>query len=251
MLVTAFPWFLIAFPSYASLNTTVAAATTTATMPVIYTRQSGDATFQVNNGREESDGSKTTLWILIAVIGGCMVLAAVLVICVVLYNRRNSQFQHERSKEPNLSWREYQKRRKMSATERMEEEERQRSVMIRKSLASRSFGQSSRSSQTSHSRHVSQTSLADNESIASQEDEHAGLKEDWKEWEARMQRERSNSADEHPASASSPEISMPERTRSGSPRRNPSPKEQAAALLSGHPLFQSQAHFQTAAERFG
>lgn len=210
-------------------------------MPVIPILQRGDTTFLANNGPGESDSSHTIIWILVAVIAGCMLLAIAFVICVVTYTKRSSQFEHERAKEPNLSWGDYQKRRKMSATERIEEEERQRSIMIRKSLASRSFGQSSQSS----TRHMSQSSMADNESIISQE-ERAGLKDDWKEWEARMQRERSNSADEHPASASSPEISMPGRTRSGSPRRSPSPSEKRAAPIPVHPLLQSPPRSQMA-----
>jgi hypothetical protein len=67
--------------------------------------------------------------------------------------------------------------------------------MIRKSLASRSWDWSSHS---------------DVQSLAGQQDvTPSGLKEDWKEWEARMARERSDFENRHPSSSAVPDLPIP------------------------------------------
>ncbi|KAJ0313207.1 hypothetical protein COL516b_000136 [Colletotrichum fioriniae] len=51
--------------------------------------------------------------------------------------KKNAQFREACKRDPYLTRKEFARRRKLSALERLEEEELQRSIMIRKSLASR------------------------------------------------------------------------------------------------------------------
>ena len=81
----------------------------------------------------------------------------------------------------------------MSPAERAEDEEMQRSMIIRKSLTSRSMGMGSS--------HLSDDQ-SDRQSIGSHNDDSPSLREEWKEWEANAQRERSSSPEEYPSPTS-------------------------------------------------
>lgn len=80
----------------------------------------------------------------------------------------------------------------MTAAERAREEELERRVMIRKSLAGRSLDWSVQ---------------FDIETLdAHEHNESSGLKDDWKEWEARMELERPERTCRHPAATALPEL---------------------------------------------
>lgn len=151
--------------------------------------------------------SPAHLWMLIGIIGGIVVLAIALAFAAtfLLRRRRLRKAQHN---DPYLTRKEFTRRRKMSKVDRMEEEELERRAIIRKSLASKTS---------------SRTSQAISERLSIDEDDEAeisptnSLRDDWKEWEARMQRERSNSVQDHPLLLS--RLDIPSQTRSQSPIR--------------------------------
>ncbi|GJC80433.1 hypothetical protein ColLi_03271 [Colletotrichum liriopes] len=77
----------------------------------------------------------TTILIVIVVVCASAIMSAAL---FYLFDRKkNAQFREACRRDPYLTRKEFMRRRKLSAIERLEEEEMQRSIMIRKSLASR------------------------------------------------------------------------------------------------------------------
>lgn len=153
------------------------------------------------------------MWITAVIVVGIVVLGGVIMF-TVLYLHKRHQYRQARQRDPYLSRGEFIKRRKMSAADLYNEEERQRQAMIRKSLVSRSTNSlETRSSRTS--------SRIERESFEMEEEEAANLKDDWKEWEARVQRERALSIEQHPAVAQAPDLAIPQPTRSRSPSRSP------------------------------
>jgi len=159
------------------------------------------------------------VWIIPAVVGGGVLITACLVWAVLAIKRRR-KIKNARDVDPYLTCPDVSRRRKMSAAERIEEEEKQRIIMIRKSLASRSWGTESdtsrRNSRTSHNSQVRRPIAEDPE-----EDEPAKLKEDWKAWEAQIM--RSATLEQHPAAVDEAEkLAKPRPPRSRSPHcRNP------------------------------
>ncbi|RXG42565.1 hypothetical protein VDGE_03522 [Verticillium dahliae] len=99
--------------------------------PAIYSRQQDD--------RRSTDNNSHTTAILIAsiVIAVVVILGVIAFLC---YNRRGGERQYREAcqKDPYLTRKEFARRKRLSALERIEEDEMQRSVMIRKSLTSRS-----------------------------------------------------------------------------------------------------------------
>ena len=163
----------------------------------------------------------STIWIIPTVVAGGVVITALLVWALVGFSRRR-QYRKAREKDLCLTQTEFVKRRKMSATKRLEEEERQRVIMIRKSLASRESGSlASQSRRTSAGSESSQLSQVDRVVAEEREDEAEpkALKEDWKSWEARMQ--RSVYPNQHPAADPVPDLAMPRPSRPHSPSHSP------------------------------
>ncbi|KAL8375968.1 hypothetical protein RB595_007191 [Gaeumannomyces hyphopodioides] len=194
---------------------------------------------------------------MIAPIISATILISLVAVCVVrhILNQRRKRRQQtpttEKPCSPQISFR---RNRKSSQFENMDEEEEQRTMMIRKSLAERS----SRSSEHTR-RHESISSLAsmlapsanDKSGDESESDGEGdlpannkrasgGLRDDWKEFEARVQRERSYSGEihpaVHPAIARPPpyqDLSLPERTvtRSRSSSQSSLPTQNLPPLL--------------------
>jgi len=161
-------------------------------------------------------------WIIAVIVVGLVLVVAVAVFFVARYLRRK---QNRKAKEKNpiiITHKDFSRRRKMSELDRLEEEELQRSVMIRKSLASRIS-----------SKRASQTESASDLSVDEDDDQSGGLREDWKEWEARVQRDRSNSADRHPAE----DLPIPSQSRPRSPSRSPLLGAQPTPTLPSTPTF--------------
>jgi FtsZ-interacting cell division protein ZipA len=159
-----------------------------------------------------STNSQYTPWLVVLVVIGA--LAIISMISYLTAERlRSKHFDQAAKNDPYLTKKECRRRRKLSALERMEEEELQRSIMIRKSLATRSSRTNSQASQYSHH---------DDFEMA-QESATTSLRHDWKEWEARMQRERSNSGERHPFSEASASLDLPipPQSRTASPSRSP------------------------------
>ncbi|KAB5536029.1 hypothetical protein GE09DRAFT_1226782 [Coniochaeta sp. 2T2.1] len=157
----------------------------------------------ITSTTEAGTRSDSRGWITAVIVVGSLLLAAALATALLLYFRRRG-YRRARRDDPALSHEEFLRRRKMTSAEREREAELQRRIMIRKSLVSRSTEWSVQS---------------DNRDLnADEHDEHdrAGLKEDWKEWEARMQQERLEKAYRHPAARYNP--TCPSRP---GPRRGP------------------------------
>lgn len=154
----------------------------------------------------------SAVWITAVIVVGIVVVGGLLMF-TVLYLHKRHQFRKARQTDPYITKGEFIKRRKMSAADMFEEDERQRKAMIRKSLATRSMNslESSQFSRTS--------SRVDTESFEMDEEETVNLRDDWKEWEARVHRERALSGEHHPLAA--PELAIPQPTRSRSPSRSP------------------------------
>ncbi|KAK0645757.1 hypothetical protein B0T16DRAFT_390312 [Cercophora newfieldiana] len=171
----------------------------------------GDVTAATSIDGGVTAGSPDTItsqrpWVIPVIVAGVLVIA-VLTICAFVYINRRCEYGKARAQEPYLSRPEFDKRRKMSQAEKLEEEEKQRIIMIRKSLASRSWDGSAADSAAS-SRRVSQISSnqgqqherpAIPEVSDEEDDEHEPkpLKDDWKAYEAEVMRE--TSLERHPA----------------------------------------------------
>jgi len=180
------------------------------------------------------DGSGSRPWVIPVIVAGIIILSIAVVWGIVFFNRRR-EFGKARQRDPYLSRPEFDKRRKMSAAEKVEEEEKQRIILLRKSLASReSQNWDSGDSTNSHSRRVSQISQTSQtnrpagpipEEAEEEDDEPKQLKEDWKAFEARMQ--RTTTLERHPAAesefdaAGDIQVALPRPTRAQSPSRSP------------------------------
>lgn len=154
---------------------------------------------------EDSTNSNHMIWVTVVVVVGSILLAAALVAAILVFFRRRG-YREAKKHNPALSHKEFLRRSKMTAAARQTEEELQRRFMIRKSLASRSAEWSTQ---------------FDHESLDNHEHNEHSLKEDWKEWEARMQRERPEFAYRHPSAAVLPGLPIPIQSRPDSPSRGP------------------------------
>ncbi|KAB5532704.1 hypothetical protein GE09DRAFT_374456 [Coniochaeta sp. 2T2.1] len=158
----------------------------------------------ITSTTEAGTRSNSRIWVAAVVVVGSILLAAALATALLLYFRRR-EYRRARRDDPALSHEEFLRRRKMTALEREREAELQRRIIIRKSLVSRSTEWSVQS---------------DNRSLDDADGhDRAGLKEDWKEWEARMQQKRPEKAYRHPAATVLPDLPVPTRARPRSTSR--------------------------------
>ncbi len=171
--------------------------------------------------------NQTMVWIIPVLIAGIVIITA-FIVCVIIALNNRRRYKRAQTENPYLTPEEFSKRRKLSAAGQFEEEERKRRSMIRKSLASRSWDsvESNASRRTSQTSHLSQGELPNFVVIEDpeEEEEPVRLKEDWKAWEARMQRERSMSGERHPAVDAVPVTDLPvipTASRPRSPIRSP------------------------------
>ncbi|KAH6646248.1 hypothetical protein BKA67DRAFT_583651 [Truncatella angustata] len=149
--------------------------------------------------REDAFGSSNSItkspWILVAIILSALVIAMIIVF-VVLYFLRKKRLAEANQQLPVIGDRLQTtgRRRKISAADRKQAEEMERSLMIRKSLASRSTFSTigSRDSQVLHSARSSSI-LNHNPFETADETGDSEAKDDWKEWEVRAQTERRHS----------------------------------------------------------
>ncbi|WYZ35175.1 hypothetical protein EsH8_I_001451 [Colletotrichum jinshuiense] len=87
-----------------------------------------------NNEPTSATNTTTILIIIIALCGSAIMSAAIF---YIFDRKKNAQFRDACKRDPYLTRKEFARRRKLSALERLEEEELQRAIMIRKSLAGR------------------------------------------------------------------------------------------------------------------
>ncbi|KAK2728151.1 hypothetical protein CKAH01_11250 [Colletotrichum kahawae] len=84
---------------------------------------------------ETTTTNTTTVLIVVIILCGSAIMSAALF--YIFDRKKNRQFREACKRDPYLTRKEFTRRRKLSALERLEEEELQRSIMIRKSLASK------------------------------------------------------------------------------------------------------------------
>ncbi|KAG7049941.1 transcription initiation protein [Colletotrichum scovillei] len=115
------------------------AQTTSPTSPTTPTPTPIDASNGIGGtpGNIESPSSAGTTTVLIIVILCCASAIMSATLFYIFDRKKNAQFREACKRDPYLTRKEFARRRKLSALERLEEEELQRSIMIRKSLASR------------------------------------------------------------------------------------------------------------------
>ncbi|KAL9948004.1 hypothetical protein ACHAO5_002310 [Verticillium nonalfalfae] len=105
--------------------------------PAIYSGQKDDRRSTDNDSQSDNNTHTTAILIASIVIAVVVILGVIAFLC---YNRRGGERQYREAcqKDPYLTRKEFARRKRLSALERIEEDEMQRSVMIRKSLTSRS-----------------------------------------------------------------------------------------------------------------
>jgi hypothetical protein len=160
----------------------------------------------------------TVVWIVVAVVGGAIVIGCTLAFVLIYYTKRR-QARRDSELHPFLARDGIVKKRTRSGTELSEEEEARRRHMIRKSLATRS----SCSAGSGSSATVEQV---DRELEELERRESTRLKDDWKQWEARVRHERSMSGDQHPAASAAsgvPILAIPTPAKHRSHGEAPSP----------------------------
>ncbi|KAM0283150.1 hypothetical protein ACHAQH_002631 [Verticillium albo-atrum] len=103
--------------------------------PTIYRRQEGDRGSA--NRTKEHTGPNTTAILIAGIVLAVVVILSI--IAFLFYNRQGGERQYREAcrNDPYLTRKEFARRKRLSAVERIEEDEMQRSIMIRKSLTSR------------------------------------------------------------------------------------------------------------------
>jgi len=194
------------------------------------------------NGISDDDYHQRQAWVIPVIVVSVIFITGLLVFVFIFFARR-SEYIRAREKEPYLTRSEFAKRRKLSEAARLEEEEKQRIIMIRKSLASRSWDSAASNASSRRLSGASGTSGTSEtcgltqpepsqqrgrvpahraEFADDDDDEPRPLREDWKAWEARMQSRLS--LGRHPAAEPAPELLPPRqmsRSRALSPSHSP------------------------------
>ncbi|CAJ2512616.1 Uu.00g007350.m01.CDS01 [Anthostomella pinea] len=159
-------------------------------------------------------------WLIAVIVTGIVIVMTLLAFMVIYYIRSRRWKRSIREADPISHHQQHTHKRKMSSADRQRAEELERDMMIRKSLASRSS--SSFSTLSTHSSRLSAFSEYPLVEV-SEEPETVNLRDDWKEWEAQIQRQmgtashQASGLHEHPAFA--PQLSVPRPSRMPSPVR--------------------------------
>lgn len=152
--------------------------------------------------------------IVVAVVAAVGVSAlTVLGACFVVFRFRDRQYREAARRDPYLTRKEWARRRKLSALQRIEEEEVQRQLILRKTLTSRT---------SSRNDFGPAEGRRDQESpdVTREESGERREEEDWKKWEAGHGGEVENDASEgHPLIQEHPAVKAGEPSRSASPTR--------------------------------
>ena len=155
--------------------------------------------------------------IVVAVIAAVGVSALTcLGVYLIFFRFRDRQYSEAARRDPYLTRKEWARRRKLSALERIEEEEVQRQLILRKTLTSRT------SSRNDFGVAEDQRGQASVEVTRRESGERREEEEDWKKWEAGHDGEVENDAYEgHPLIEEHPAVKSGEQSRSASPTRAP------------------------------
>jgi hypothetical protein len=151
--------------------------------------------FPDDSGHDLAPTTPARTGILVSIIVGIVLIAAVVVLIAVklLKRRRAGRPGKEDPAHTSLSKHEYGLQGKQNATERSQEEELERAKLIRKSLMSRASVPSTQGSFSMNLERVSRSESGDDDRSVH------GLKDDWKEWEAQLQSDRSLATERHPS----------------------------------------------------
>lgn len=138
-----------------------------------------------------STSTDTVAWIVAAVVGGLLVVGGTIAFVLIKYTKHR-QIRKDQELHPYLTREEIIKRRKMEDSDPFLELESHRKHMINKSLATRS-------SYSAGSGFSAMANQIDRELAEMERQEATKLKDDWKKWEAKVRKERSESGRGHPA----------------------------------------------------
>lgn len=144
--------------------------------------------------------NNSVVWIVVVVVGGIIFIGAAVACALIYYTKRR------RERHPYLIEHGIIKERKGSEGRLSRKDEERRQHMIRKSLASRSTDSAGSSRLSAMMEQIDRELL---EIERQERQESTRLKDDWKQWEARVRHERSKSGDQHPATASASVPSAP------------------------------------------
>ncbi|KAI1636737.1 hypothetical protein F4809DRAFT_371525 [Biscogniauxia mediterranea] len=135
-----------------------------------------------NNNSNDNSGPLVDPWVIVVIVVGTLLVVSLVSVIAILYSRSRRRKQEVKHADPISH--EYSRRRKMNQADRLEADEMERAIMIRKSLASRT---SNRHSQNSSMMMPPDLRLME---ISDEAAEKASLREDWKDREAGLQTER-------------------------------------------------------------
>jgi hypothetical protein len=152
---------------------------------------------QATGASTQPGTSNTVLWVVAAVIGGIIVVGT-LITCSLTFYAKRRQYRKDKELYPYLTHSQVNERRKKDKFDFFNDEEQRRKHIIRKSLATRS----SNTGETGMALTAIMDQI-DRELAEIDRQEAPKLKDDWKEWEARVRNERSMSGERHPASIDS------------------------------------------------
>ncbi|EAQ87822.1 predicted protein [Chaetomium globosum CBS 148.51] len=172
--------------------------------------------------------TNTVVWIVAAAVGGLIVVGGIVALILIRYTKRR-QIRRDQELHPYLTREEIIKRQKMEDSDPFLELESHRKHMINKSLATRS-------SYSAGSGFSAMANQIDRELAEMERQETTKLKDDWKKWEAKVRKERSESGGGHPATSVAsepPVLTIPMLTKHRSPSRTPSAEGQTISLSAG------------------
>lgn len=161
--------------------------------------------------------TNTVGWIVAAVVGGLIVVGGIGAFILIKYAKRR-QIRRDQELHPYLTREEIIKRQKMEDSDPFLQLESHRKHMINKSLATRS-------SYSAGSGFSAMANQIDRELAEMERQETTKLKDDWKKWEAKVRKERSESGREHPATivaSEPPVLTLPRLAMHRSPSRTSS-----------------------------
>ncbi len=170
------------------------------------------------------DYDPSNMWI-VGVTVTCAIFALLIFGGLALFLYKRYQYRQERKRRPYITLKEFSRRSKLTGLDRWTEDEIQRSMILRKSLATRSSSSLSPIGTPEPREEVE-------EEEEGEERQRSSLRDEWKEWEARMQMERSKSVNQHPLESA---VNLASRDRSPphGPLLKPQPASPLPADLSG------------------
>ncbi|KAI0597405.1 hypothetical protein F4775DRAFT_252394 [Biscogniauxia sp. FL1348] len=155
-----------------------------------------------NNNSNNNSGPLVDPWVIVVIVIGTLLVVSLVSAIAILYSRSRRRKQEVKHADPISH--EYSRRRKMNQADRLEADEMERAIMIRKSLASRTSNR--------HSQNSSMMMMPPDLRLMEISDdaaEKASLREDWNDREAGVQIEREKDKDKYKENPRTPDSEPP------------------------------------------